>query len=1108
MAAVGLLLSMCLSSCQDDLSVGAGERVEEGLPANVTLRIKVGDMSSYSRSIVDEPNSSYCNNLWIGLYSSTSGERLKYFYITDVENTLEVEGPFYVLNKKLVSANDVYIVAVSNVDVNTAISNINDYGGNDSNLLNLLNSADTYDKFKKICILRPDANDVNVYATSMTMSGWYADNGHSYTDPEDMQTVNIAPGDNVLEGAIYLRRILSYNKFIISAGNNINLSLKSWQVCNVPAGCTVIEETENAADRYNGSAAFFNETLGSHQFTATTATDGSAADSFEFYQVENKHTGLDYAEDDGDHVGIDPNASDYYNEREREYKDKNGDRLANRGVYRSLVKADQSNMHNNDASYVVINADIDYYVLMPDDPKTYDATQAVAVDPTAYDSSKLIHRTANVNYTIHLGYCEDKNSDDTPSIDTAKDFNCRRNSRYTYNVKINGVNKVVVEAKSEDGTEPQPGTDGWVNDDTGEYERLDAHYCEFNICLTEEERKTMYYRITAPYGDSFYYYSRDKEGNITMTDKNMSSELYEWIKFYPTKDKDTLAEYNKGNGSNSLGDGTGLWTFNDMCKPTVKTSPYPAEADGSQWYTVFIDEYVYHFDDQGGVESSWPNYVNKDDRIAEFIIQTHKSMDEESTYSYNKYTFAQKSIQTYYAGRKPGDTAIGIEHEDETYCLNMNLQFYGNDNMHLEERTPERYDYANGRYNLYKYLHDKTNLKWSSVIQATVPAHVNADENTTYGCSHPDADYPVYMPQKGAGKADNQASPKDGNAYYANSICMNRNRDLDGDGEIDDDEIRWYTPTASQYIQISIAQTELPDPIMRFTDYSTDYFSKNWGDDANDRYGTYNFHFIASDDIYYWAEQAVNVGQQPFSGWSPQYTATYAVRCIRNLGTNPGIAPVNGTREVEYAYTHDPDARTFTQNNYADETLRGYNIGGIAPHDFASPSARPYKKFEYAKHLCTNLRNNYISFNGSGSLVYTASCSNISERTADWTNSLRLNGICGQYTQEPDGSDLGTWRMPTAYELALMWIENIPQNTSEMEAGYLSIGANDAFFLSSTYDYFISFKLRNYTTDNHIYLGYNDTGDREVLALDCLTDGNYSSADARIRLRCVRDVRM
>jgi hypothetical protein len=89
-----------------------------------------------------------------------------------------------------------------------------------------------------------------------------------------------------------------------------------------------------------------------------------------------------------------------------------------------------------------------------------------------------------------------------------------------------------------------------------------------------------------------------------------------------------------------------------------------------------------------------------------------------------------------------------------------------------------------------------------------------------------------------------------------------------------------------------------------------------------------------------------------------------------------------------------------------------------------------------------------------------------------------------------------------------MWIENIPQNTSEMEAGYLSIGANDAFFLSSTYDYFISFKLRNYTTDNHIYLGYNDTGDREVLALDCLTDGNYNSADARIRLRCVRDVRM
>jgi hypothetical protein len=532
-----------------------------------------------------------------------------------------------------------------------------------------------------------------------------------------------------------------------------------------------------------------------------------------------------------------------------------------------------------------------------------------------------------------------------------------------------------------------------------------------------------------------------------------------------------------------------------MCEPTTKESPYDADADGNKWYTVFVDEYVYHFDDTGDTESSWGNYVNKDDRIAEFIIQTDMSKDMESSYSYNKYTIAQKSIQTYYKGRGAGSTATGVEHYEETYCLNMNWKYYTSNS--LTERENGGYDYANGRYNLYTYLTSKTDMKWESVIQPKVPGHVNADSGG--GCSHPAADYPVYMPMDGARTPDNAPSPKDSHSYYANSICMNRNRDLDGDGVIDTDEIRWYTPTSSRYIQISIAQGELPDPIMRYTDYSKDYFSKNWSNDYT--YGTPNFHYITSDYQYYWAEQAVNVGNAPFGGYNASASVAYTVRCVRNLGTNLKKEPVKDAREVDYAYTHDKATRTFTQDNYTDETLRGYNIGGIAPHDVSSPSARPYKKFEYAKHIVVNLSDAYISFDGLGRRGYVAASSNDSEKTAAWTNSLRRNGICGQYTQEANRADIGTWRIPSAYELALMWIEGLLRTTPEAEAGYVSIGSNQSFYLSATYDYFISYSLMSYATDNHLYLGYNDTGDRKVLALDCLNQ-NY------IRLRCVRDVKM
>jgi hypothetical protein len=177
--------------------------------------------------------------------------------------------------------------------------------------------------------------------------------------------------------------------------------------------------------------------------------------------------------------------------------------------------------------------------------------------------------------------------------------------------------------------------------------------------------------------------------------------------------------------------------------------------------------------------------------------------------------------------------------------------------------------------------------------------------------------------------------------------------------------------------------------------------------------------------------------------------------------------------------------------------LRGYNYGGIAPHDVSSPAARPYKEFEYAKHICVNLKDKFISFGTS--LGYVAASSDPSLQTAAWTNSLERNGICGQYTQEEDKSDLGSWRIPSVYELALMWIENIPQNTPSLESGYVSIGDNSSYFLSATYDYFISYNTKDFTTDNQLYMGYNDADDRKVLALDCL--------GKTIRLRCVRDVK-
>jgi hypothetical protein len=1050
-------------------------------------------MDVRTRSIAEEASANYCNNIWIGLYSQESGKRIDYYYTDDVQSTNEEAGTEYEISFASTSHNNVYLVAVANSDVNSGISDVAQYGTEtEKTLRQQLNEATTLEKFEKICMLRPDKNDVNVYATSLTMSGWYATESPGTKNSSTMEAVTIKEGANNLSGAIYLKRLISYNKFIIVPGKYVNLKLNTWQVCNVPHGCYLFEQDSNVGDKFTNQAGggFYNSTIASHFFTAATNADGVEGHSFEFYQVENKHTAVGYDADKN--VGINPDASDFYNEREREFK---ADGL-NTGIYRSLVaSASQDDMSNNHASYVVVNATVDYYVAAPtSDDETFDPTTALPIDPSS--GVKMIHRTAIVNYTIHLGYCEDKENGQ-PTIDTAKDFNCRRNTKYTYNVTINGVKNIVVEAKSEDGSEPQPGAEGWVSDEYGDYEDLDSHYCEFNISLTDEERANMSYRITAPYGGNTYVYYKQKDGSVKMTN-GMDEALYSWIKFYPTTAKDVLAEYNGGKG---------LWSFDDLCGKNRKTDGATPDSGGNQWYTVFVDEYVYHigekiigYDEYDPTipyydETSWANYVNKDDRVVEFLMHMDESKDTESSYSYCKYAFGQKSIQSYYRGvadANGNNTGIGVEHTEETYCMNMYWDFLTGG--YSGERSTANYSYSNGRYNLYHYVDTMiTEKKWEYVIQQTKPAHVDADSNPGYGTSHPAADYPVYMPTPAANatKIDNSPSPKDNHIYYANSICMNRNRDLNGNGEIDPNEIRWYLPTSSVYMQISISQNELPDPIMPLTEYDKNYFDWSKTGYGAERYGTYVFHYITSDYQYYWAEIYVSTGDNPFSGYGANISSAYTARCVRNLGTKPSVIPTKEKDEVGYAYKHDAKAHTFTMDNFTDVTLRGYNLGGLAPHEFADPADRPYKKFEYSKTYCTNITGNEISVNGSGYIQW-GSASSGGAKIGAWRRSLERNDICGQYSQEDDESDLGEWRVPSACEMAFLWTENILQDMG-------------SYSMSATHEHFVTYDLKDEAEYKYSFLGYNNYYNRHVLAMDILYGSNEGAGS--VRVRCVRDVK-
>ena len=45
---------------------------------------------------------------------------------------------------------------------------------------------------------------------------------------------------------------------------------------------------------------------------------------------------------------------------------------------------------------------------------------------------------------------------------------------------------------------------------------------------------------------------------------------------------------------------------------------------------------------------------------------------------------------------------------------------------------------------------------------------------------------------------------------------MNRNRDLDGNGRITADEIRWFLPTSGQMLRLILGRNGLKTPIMNY----------------------------------------------------------------------------------------------------------------------------------------------------------------------------------------------------------------------------------------------------------------------------------------------------
>lgn len=917
------LFATTIVACIDDIDYPKGQG-PEGEAATVTLKINVAEAVKLSRATSD----TYVKNLWVGIFNASSST-CTYSGFHTTETDVTNHDNFKELKDINCKSGNSYIVAVANYDGYTATDMRDKTSGSLEDKLKDVKNWDDY------CALAIEQNmaaggvDISVAEPSneLIMSGSYYETSHSaIVVPDRMEPVYIEPNNSTLSGAIHLRRLWAKNTLNISAtGDIIAMELLDIEVFNVPKYSWIQDRSvavdvkediadDNAGDLMNSKALDNTSYLSSMRFTPPaeiSVSDGVY--SFSYWQFENKRTGT----------------STSYEARDREYKDGAN---KNTGVYTSLCPTAEGNVNNN-ATYVKIHANITYKnpanLVNPDGVGVGNGDNQLP--PSAAS------RTAEVTYVVHLGYIDG----------IATDFNCHRNTNYIYKITAHSVGNILLEAFVE-GSEVQPGAEGTVTDVTDKIETLDAHSGVFNIFLTTEQVKGFTFSMRTYVSGSVksFYYNSDTDNNIPSSD-NEEFKYYNWIEFVPTG-----YDLNETDANKTPANERRFASFPNITTGRANAKVYyphelPKSGLDGQWFTVYVNEYTYErpygykgtiygtnvYGNESG--TNWKSYVNQPNRQAWFNVAQEVSADGESVYFKSKYALTQRSLQTYYnMNEKSCETALGVEHINENF--GQNIRWSGDVGASSD----------NGRSNLWTAV--AGNKSWSEYLDTKSQQSVNAINNKVQ-TADTDLDlsarvYPLIKQKLMTGLTGNsghfntgaseQYDPQNGDdAQYINAIyaCLNRNRDENGNGQIDEAELKWYLPGAGKYLRLILGRNSLSTPLM---DYAQSKLYDKCGDDANTR-----FHYIASDGKIIWVDEGLSSSKFKDGGkWSH---APWQLRCIRNLGTNLN-SPSDEKDGVDAAYNDkDYDSTTLggvvKVKHYYGTALREPTTSPLPMHKASAP---------------------------------------------------------------------------------------------------------------------------------------------------------------------------
>lgn len=573
---------------------------------------------------------------------------------------------------------------------------------------------------------------------------------------------------------------------------------------------------------------------------------------------------------------------------------------------------------------------------MPENRKRFKKSSATYADRDKFEGSNPVNANDHSTYMVLTGFLtyKDNGTNQTVNADARyivhlgglsssfDDYDTKQNGHYKYSITIKGINNIVTEVTNDN--EVRPGYEGDVVYSTETFE-LDAHY----------ETRLLEIPVDADFDKmTWSVWTHFSSGTYNGGNDYTNIQDYKWIKFAFNSHFDVphgqfvsfpgIGRYNASRTTEQLAQDAEsntppLFDIDQLIKYLQyiddPSSLVATEADDHICITAFVDEYIYLSDPETGGQDNllfWKECVDTDDRQLHILSgDRNVSTDGNSSVTKALYTFRQKSIRTVYNKDAPDlQTAWGLETVIEQAVADETDSDYQPGNRLLPgeaalSNISGSSDNRNGRKNTVNIIGSDT--PWNEIVDHT---------NNTL-------------------KGDYQS------AAYA---CMLRNRDEDGDGVIDESEIKWYLAAIDQLTDIYIGEWALNTAARLYPDNPN---NRPGGNGPYWHYTSSSYNSEEGAPWVLWAEEGASRGSYSESNRYDRNRGYYSYRCIRNLG----IAVTNVKHDPDPLITikntgsNDLGPYTFDLSRVNPKSIRSSKIENNSFHHNNESDNRPYLAF-------------------------------------------------------------------------------------------------------------------------------------------------------------------